>query len=304
MAANASTARRGGGAEASPSITQRIKSLSSPLLWFSFAALALWVGWNGKDTRRLFADEGLGYALGIVGTILILILLVYPVRKRFRWLRVIGSVKNWFQVHMTLGVISTLTILYHCNFAFGSLNSSLALVSLLLVAGSGIIGRFLYAKIHHGLFGRKKQLKELLSGVKLSADESAGAAQFVPGMMQAVAKFDRQVLQPPKTIAESAALPFKLMISTRRGYREIMQLVSLQLELQAGQNPVVAQHRKRLEKACAKYLKKHLRHVRRVAEFAAYEKLFALWHKVHLPFFGLLIATAIVHVFAVHFYSV
>lgn len=301
MAARAEAAA--GAGRAKPSTGQRIKALTSPLLWLSFAALVLYVGWDGRETRRLFADEGIGYALGIIGSILILILLGYPLRKRYRWLRVIGSVKNWFQVHMTLGVISTLTILYHCNFDFGSLNSSAALVSLLLVAGSGLIGRFLYAKIHHGLFGRKKELKELLASVKLSADETAGAAQFVPGLMQAVAKFDRQVLQPPKSIRECTVLPMKLMISTRRGYREIMHLVSLQLELQASQNPVIGEHRKRLEKACSKYLKKHLKHVRRVAEFAAYERLFSLWHKVHLPFFFLLIATAIVHVFAVHFYA-
>ena len=300
MAANAQAARPGGARKTTGS---RLKALTSPLLWLSFATLVLVVGWYGRETRRLFPDEGLGYALGIVGSVLILILLVYPVRKRYRFLRVIGSVKNWFQVHMTLGVVGTLTILYHCNFEFGSLNSSAALVSLLLVAGSGLIGRFLYAKIHHGLFGRKKQLKELLGSVKLSADDSNGAAQFVPGLMQAVAKFDRQVLQPPKSISECTILPLKLMISTRRGYREIMQLVALQLEIQAGQNAIVGEHRKRLEKACGTYLKKHLRHVRRVAEFAAYERLFSLWHKVHLPFFGLLIVTAIVHVFAVHFYS-
>lgn len=280
-----------------------LKSLASPALGFLFATTVLIVGWYGRETRRLFADEGLGYFLGIIGGILVLILLGYPLRKRYRFLRFIGSVKNWFQVHMMLGVLSTLTVLYHCNFAFGSLNSSLALVSMLLVAGSGVIGRFLYAKIHHGLFGRKKQLKELLASVKLSAEETSGAAQFVPGLMQAVAKFDRQVLQPPKTIRECTVLPLKLMISTRRGYREIMQLVSLQLEIQASQNAVVGQHRKRLEKACSQYLKKHLRHVRRVAEFAAYERLFSLWHKVHLPFFALLVVTAIVHVFAVHFYS-
>ncbi|MEL7538351.1 MAG: hypothetical protein AAFZ58_09330 [Pseudomonadota bacterium] len=303
MAANATTATDGIARKGTGASRLNVKALLSPFLWLTFAALTLAVGWYGRETRRIFADEGLGYALGIVGSLLILILLVYPLRKRYRFLRVIGSVKNWFQVHMTLGVISTLTILYHCNFAFGSLNSSAALVSLLLVAGSGLIGRFFYSKIHHGLFGRKKQLKELLASVKLSAEDTAGAAQFIPGLMQAVAKFDRQVLQPPKSIRECSVLPLKLMFSTRRGYREIMKLVSLQLELQAGQNEIVREHRKRLEKACATYLKKHLRHVRRVAEYAAYERLFSLWHKIHVPFFALLIFTAIVHIFAVHFYS-
>jgi hypothetical protein len=31
--------------------------------------------------------------------------------------------------------------------------------------------------------------------------------------------------------------------------------------------------------------------------------MFALWHRIHLPFFLLLIVTAIIHVIAVHAYS-
>lgn len=304
MVANVATARNqqkvGVGSEDRVS---RLKRQLSPIIGFALAAAALIIGWYGRETRRLFADHGLGYALGIVGCVLLLILLVYPVRKRYRFLRFIGSVKNWFQVHMMMGVLTTITILYHCNFEFGSLNSSAALVSMLLVAGSGLVGRFLYAKIHHGLFGRKRHLKDLLASVKLSAKDAGGAAVFVPGLMQAVAKFDRQVLQPPKTIGESVLLPFRLSLTTRRGYKDIMELVSLQLEIQAQHSPVVAEHRPRLEKACGSYLKKHLDHVRRIASFVAYERLFSLWHKVHLPFFALLIVTMIVHIVAVHVYA-
>ena len=56
--------------------------------------------------------------------------------------------------------------------------------------------------------------------------------------------------------------------------------------------------------ASTAFVTEHLRRVRRVAAFAAYERLFSLWHKVHLPFFYLLLITAIVHVIAVHVYSI
>lgn len=272
-------------------------------LGFSAAAAALVIGWYGRETRRLFADHGIGYFLGIIGCVLLLILLVYPMRKRLKFLRFIGPVKNWFQIHMMMGVLTTLTILYHCNFTLGSLNSTLALLSMLLVAGSGLIGRFLYAKIHHGLFGRRRHLKDLLASVKLSANDAGGAAVFVPGLMQAVAKFDKQVLQPPGSLWQAMALPVRLRFTARRGYREVMELVSLQLELQGQNSAVVADHRPRLEAACRSYLRKHFQHVRSVATFVAYERLFALWHKVHLPFFGLLIVTMIVHIVAVHVYA-
>jgi hypothetical protein len=39
-----------------------------------------------------------------------------------------------------------------------------------------------------------------------------------------------------------------------------------------------------------------------VSQFTAYERLFALWHVLHVPFVYLLVLTALFHVFAVHAY--
>ena len=270
----------------------------------SLAALAIVVGYAGRDSRRLFAEHGLGYALGIIGSLLILVLLLYPLRKRYRILRVLGPVKNWFRVHMMLGVIGPIAILYHSNFALGSVNSTAALLSMLLVAGSGLVGRFLYAKVHKGLYGRKTSLKELLAGVKLTTAETGGAARFVPDLLSMVAEYDRQVLKPPTGVIDSMLLPMRLGFRTRAGYRRIVARVRQQLDEQAVQSPVVRQHRDRLLELASAFVREHLKRVRRVAAFAAYDRLFALWHKVHLPFFYLLIVTAIVHVIAVHLYAV
>ena len=78
--------------------------------------------------------------MGVVSVACVLTLLMYPLRKRLRWLRFIGSTKIWFRTHQHMGVTTTVAALYHCSFQIGSLNSRLALTSLLLVAGSGLIG--------------------------------------------------------------------------------------------------------------------------------------------------------------------
>jgi hypothetical protein len=38
------------------------------------------------------------------------------------------------------------------------------------------------------------------------------------------------------------------------------------------------------------------------AHFSAYERLFSLWHALHLPLFFLLVVAVVVHVVAVHMY--
>ena len=44
------------------------------------------------------------------------------------------------------------------------------------------------------------------------------------------------------------------------------------------------------------------RTVRRAATLGVYERLFSLWHVLHVPLFVILVLTAIIHVVAVHLY--
>jgi len=112
---------------------------------------AIVFGWMMRDRELLNPEHGLGYALGIVGGSLMILLLAYPLRKRTgRRMKVAGSVGFWFRFHMFLGLVGPLAILYHSRFTFGSLNSAVALGAMLIVASSGLIGRFLYSRVHRG----------------------------------------------------------------------------------------------------------------------------------------------------------
>jgi hypothetical protein len=58
----------------------------------------------------------------------------------------------------------------------------------------------------------------------------------------------------------------------------------------------------RRERRARRLVNGYLDAVVRVAQYSAYERVFALWHLAHLPFVYLLIISAIVHVVAVHAY--
>ena len=124
--------------------------------FYGYLALIVFtiVGWLLRDLHWINAEEGIGYWLGIIGGSVMLFLLLYPLRKRVRFLHMFGSTRQWFRLHMILGLVGPLMILYHCNFQLGSFNSKVALYCMLLVAGSGIIGKHFYAKIHNGLYGK------------------------------------------------------------------------------------------------------------------------------------------------------
>lgn len=147
-------------------------------LAFGIAVVAvLWIGWLDRADNGLTPESGVGYWLGIAGSGLMLLLLLYPLRKRVKFSRLLGSVAFWFRVHMILGVVGPVLILLHANFRLGSINSNMALAAMLVVAVSGIVGRYLYGKIHLGLYGRKAEVQEILADAdKLKAIVGADLA--------------------------------------------------------------------------------------------------------------------------------
>ena len=129
---------------------------------FSLVTLALLIwGYRFPTEQYLTPQSGAGYAFGILGGSAMLLLLVYPLRKRMRWLAFMGTTKRWFQAHMALGVVGPVLVLFHANFSLGATNSNVALACMLIVSGSGLFGRYFYTRIHHGLHGRKANLAEL-----------------------------------------------------------------------------------------------------------------------------------------------
>ena len=59
---------------------------------------------------------------------------------------------------------------------------------------------------------------------------------------------------------------------------------------------------RRLRDTANRYVDDRLGAVRRVVEFDAFERLFSLWHALHLPLFLMLLVAGFVHVAAVHLY--
>ena len=62
-----------------------------------------------------------------------------------------------------------------------------------------------------------------------------------------------------------------------------------------------AKLRRRLSTA-SEMIRTYLKAARNAAQFGAYERLFSLWHILHVPFVFMLVVSGVVHVIAVHMY--
>ena len=70
--------------------------ITSTQVLFMLVLMCVYLGWKYNSYLYLTPEQGLGYALGIIGASLMLMLLLYPLRKHARWARgldlcVIGS---------------------------------------------------------------------------------------------------------------------------------------------------------------------------------------------------------------------
>ena len=160
------------------------------LLFYLLVLAALAVGWQKRGQVYLTPEQGAGYLLGIIGASLILLLLLYPLRKHARWMRSLGAVRHWFRAHMMMGVIGPVCILYHSNFQLGSMNGNIALFSMLLVASSGLVGRYFYTRIHYGLYGRKADLAHLGSDAAAAKSHMDLAFELAPNLQQRLGKLE------------------------------------------------------------------------------------------------------------------
>ncbi|MEZ5458502.1 MAG: hypothetical protein R3E65_03940 [Steroidobacteraceae bacterium] len=221
--------------------------------------------------------------------------------KRLRWLGVIGSVKGWFQLHMVLGVLGPLLVLYHSNFSLGAANSNAALFAMLLVSGSGVFGRYFYTRIHHGLYGRRATHEELRKSAAELREKVSGS-QFVPELLEQISAAEQRLLR--RRSGSLALLLWPIYVSGRMLLErwQLRRFAHQQLRAAAAANPVLAKQHRTFESAVRRYIGRRLDATRRVAEFESYERLFSLWHVLHLPLFFLLLIAGIVHVIAVHVY--
>jgi len=275
---------------------------SSAFYGYSFLLIAMGIGWLVRNEGLVDPKVGLGYWLGIVGGSMMLLLLLYPFRKRIRALRFLGTTMHWFRTHMILGLVGPLLVLYHSNFHLGSFNSQVALYCMLLVAGSGIVGRHLYAGIHRGLYGDKTSLAELSSDLKRSIEQNHGLATLLPNYAARLEALSAEM--QGDSITGTLSIRASLLWTIRQYFVRfsLARIARRDLQARAIVSPAVAKDFDRFKNASSSFTRSFIRLSGRVAQFTLYERMFSIWHVLHMPLFFMLIISALVHVLAVHMY--
>lgn len=300
--AKGAAAARPAAAPAAAHVAAKVPRLHWPLVWTVVVATVIFWGMHAHLERYITPQRGTGYWLGIVGGSLMLLLLVYSARKRYSWLRWMGGIPAWFEFHMVLGVVGPVLILFHANFHTGATNSNVALFSMLLVAGSGVVGRYIYTRLHARFESHEGTLEQLKAvGERLRTQSTT--VSMLPGLLDTIERVERQLMEPPKgnftRLMHLSTGAVRMWLARWLVRREIKRAVR---KARRTESMLVAQHASRLGEVVRQYAYRRLDAGRRRYELRAYSRLFSFWHVLHIPLFFMLLIAGIVHVIAINVY--
>lgn len=260
------------------------------LLFAIALVLTAWLLYTLANMPALAPSTDAGYYIGIVGASLMLLLMSYPLYKRVRMFRAWGTTRFWFRLHMVCGLLGPALIIVHSGLNMRSMNAAWAFWSMVVVAGSGVMGRFLYRRIHRGMHGELETTQTLAAAVAAASFNIDRAVPDDATVSREVGEFTVRCSElakvPPFAAIGAVFLPlwrWSLQWHVRRALRHADMPLDRQREKIALLNRFFVANQ-------------------RYAQFALFDRLFSLWHVAHVPFVVTLFLSTIAHIVAVHLY--
>jgi hypothetical protein len=248
------------------------------------------------------SGDDIGYNLGLVGGLMMLSLLLYPLRKRVRFMDRLGPMRYWFRYHMVAGIAGPVLVLFHSTFRLGSMNGSVAFYAMILVATSGVVGRFLYRHIHRGMYGQHLTMTDAEKDLATSAEGMDTVFSEYPEIHQRLKAFREFAFAEIDGMAPRLLRFMTLKFKGRRLSRAVRERLKRAMKKAKREQRLTRPQRILAYRLAKEKTDAYVEAVCEASQLSSWERLFSMWHVIHIPFLYLLIVSGIVHVVAVHMY--
>jgi hypothetical protein len=228
-----------------------------------------------------------GLALGIAALAMFLFMWLYPMRKHVRALAWTGSVGSWMRVHIVAGLAIPLIAATHAGWRFDGL-IGLGYLAMLVVALSGIVGRYLYVHIPRSRSGLELSMEEVSNERRALITSIAAATGLVPAEVEKRLAADsgpRAGLNPARAIARMLRDDFARGRALRDLEREFKQARAGRARLSG-----------RELRDTLRLARRELKLAQQVRMLDATRTVFGYWHVAHRPFAITALLAVVVHV--------
>lgn len=238
-----------------------------------------------------YGGTWLGYTLGTIAGLLILLLLWFGIRKR-RYKSRVGMVQGWLSAHVYLGASLIIVATLHTGFELGLNIHTLAYVLMMIVILSGFYGVFIYLRVPEAMtinMGNETMDSILMHVSDLDKNIKAKALNLPDDVFRAIESAIN------KTSLGGSF--FKVVSGQDRScptYKLVQKLPDMTKQLKGEQ---AALNREVYDLILAKndLLQRARKNMR-------YKALLDLWLYIHVPFSLALLAALIAHVISVFIY--
>lgn len=215
--------------------------------------------------------------LGWVGLGLMIIMNLYSMRKKFAFMRPLGSLRAWLDFHIFCGLLGPTLILYHCNFKVRGV-VAISFWSMVVSFSSGIIGRYFYVQ----LLTRKSDLENLCERISQRIDASFKK---------------RNLVIPPEEKAQymGRAMQMAGVPADMEDYNLIVVFFSAiigDIRLAFNEVPVGPTWPKKLSIVLQVYAETK----RKQVFIEPFQQMMGYWHAFHFPFAIFMYVAAVIHV--------
>ena len=234
------------------------------------------------DYETMKPSGDYSHGLGIIGASLIIIgVSTYSTRKRMRMLWKLGKLSRWLEFHITVCLLGPILVIFHTTFKAGGV-ASISLWTMLSVAASGVIGRFLYVQIPRNIQGGEltaTQIDGELDRLGTVLSSTPVGAAMMKGIDERFSAYRR-----PETLTQAIGGFFHLHSIRKSVKSSVIQYV---------RQGALSRHQARqlYKTAAARALL-----LQKTLALSQVEKLFYYWHAVHLPFTVIMFLTLAAHV--------
>lgn len=256
-----------------------------------------WMNWNAINFQ---ADGDFTYNSGLIGGITMVVILLYAARKRIRLLRRAGNMEVWYYFHLLGGVLGPLIIVFHTGFTIKSINSGVALFTMITIVLSGLFGRYIYTRIgyslHRKLLAIKESEKQLMD--TLHSYDSPQSEEIE----RRLSNFALSCLTGPRSIVK---LPMRLVAvrgAAAACYVKVSNDLSAMVKTIAKRDGLTAGEVKGRLNREKEQLREHINAVANIAHSHLFERVLVKWRILHIPLLYILVITGSFHVLAVHMY--
>ena len=256
-----------------------------------------YIQWDDINFQR---EIDFHYDMGLAGGILMLIVMTYALRKRFRVLRNFGNIELWYYLHLFGGVLGPILILFHTDFSFQSINATVAFVAMSLVVISGVFGRYIYTRIGYGLHRKLLAIKD--TEQSLIDTLRSHQSEAVEVIERRLSKFALASLAGPRSLLRLPLRFFAIRTAAATCYVCAAEDLTLMLRNIAHVNGWDMQEYKTRLADEKRLLRDHINAVVDIARVHLFERLLVRWRVLHIPLLYILLITGLIHVLAVHMY--